>query len=69
MQVNHEERFLRLPEVVRRCGISKSSVWLWVREGRFPSPIRVGPRVTCWRASEIDNWIEAKAAEGRGGAK
>jgi prophage regulatory protein len=69
MRVNHEERFLRLPEVVRRVGISKSSVWLWIRQGRFPEPIRVGPRVTCWRLTEIDAWIEAKAAEGRGGAK
>jgi prophage regulatory protein len=63
MQSNREERFLRLPEVVRRVGISRSSVWLWVRQGRFPEPIRVGPRVTCWRQTEIDRWIEARVAE------
>jgi len=69
MQASREERFIRLPEVVRRCGVAKSSIWLWARQGRFPSPIRVGPRVTVWRESEVAAWIEAKAAEGRGGAK
>jgi prophage regulatory protein len=64
MQSNREERFIRLPEVVRRVGISRSSVWLWVRQGRFPRPVRVGPRVTCWRESEVDRWIAERVEAG-----
>lgn len=33
--------------------VSRSSWWSGVREGRFPKPVKLGPRTTCWRAEEI----------------
>jgi len=65
MQTNREERFLRLPEVVRRVGVAKSSIWLWAREGKFPKPLKISPRVTCWRESEIAAWIASRVEAGR----
>jgi predicted DNA-binding transcriptional regulator AlpA len=47
------DRLLRLPQVLARVPVSKSSWWQGVREGRFPAPVRLGKRTTCWRLSDI----------------
>lgn len=33
--------------------ISKSTWWNGVRSGRFPQPVKLGPRTTAWRAVDI----------------
>lgn len=33
--------------------ISKSTWWDGVAKGRFPKPIKLGARITCWRESDI----------------
>lgn len=33
--------------------ISHTQWWAWVKSGRAPKPIRLGPKVTVWRAEEI----------------
>lgn len=33
--------------------VSKSAWWEGVREGRYPKPIKLGPRTTAWRAEDI----------------
>lgn len=48
-----EERLLRLKQVLERVPVSKSTWWAGCASGRFPKPIHLGPRVTCWRESEI----------------
>lgn len=46
------ERLLRLKQVLELIPVSKSTWWAGCGT-RFPSPIHLGPRVTCWRESEI----------------
>jgi len=38
--------------------VSRSSWWAGVKSGRFPKPIKLGPRTTAWRVSEIRTLIE-----------
>jgi len=38
--------------------VSASSWWAGVRDGRFPKPIKLGPRTTVWRGSDIDALIK-----------
>ncbi len=33
--------------------VSKSTWWEGVRTGRYPKPLKLGPRVTVWRAEDI----------------
>jgi prophage regulatory protein len=44
---------LRLPQVLKLVPISRSAWWNGVREGRFPRPIKLGPKTTCWRAADL----------------
>ena len=45
--------FLRLPQVIAIIPISKSVWWEGCKTGRFPKPVKLGPRTTAWRAEDI----------------
>ncbi len=49
---------LKLPEVIRRTGRSKSTIYDEVNRGLFPRPIKVGRR-TYWRDDEIAKMVDA----------
>ena len=54
----HHDSFLRVvPHITDRMGISRSGWWKGVKEGKFPPGIKLSPRVTVWRASDIDTLI------------
>jgi prophage regulatory protein len=57
------QRKLRLPEVlqVRRC--SKSQHYADIRAGRFPKPVKIGPRISAWPESDVLAEQRAKLAE------
>jgi prophage regulatory protein len=65
------EALLRLKSVIGPLGpipVSKSTWWEGVRSGRFPKPVKLGPRTTVWRRADvqllIDNaprsWVESE---------
>ena len=52
------DKLLRLPQVAERLGVSKSTVWLYARNGTLPKPLKLSPRVTVWKASDVQTLIE-----------
>lgn len=44
--------------------VSKSTWWAGVKTGRFPSPVKLSPRITAWRVSEIRQLIEMEGELG-----
>ena len=60
--------FLRLPQILAIIPISKSAWWEGCRTGRFPKPIKLGPRTTVWRAEEIKAFIENAGIQCQGGS-
>jgi len=55
-----ERSILRLPKVISRCGISRSTIYEWMKDGRFPKPRSLGSRAVGWDSWEIERWIDAK---------
>ena len=51
--------FLRVSDVVKKTGLGKSTVWLWVKENKFPKPIKMSPRVTVWEEEKIEDWMNS----------
>jgi predicted DNA-binding transcriptional regulator AlpA len=49
--------FLRLPQVLARVPISRSTLWRRVNDGTFPRPLKLSDRVTVWRSEDIDDWM------------
>ncbi len=58
------DRLVRLSEIAsspQRAGLiplSRTTIWRLVRSGDFPSPVRLGGRVTVWFESEIRQYLE-----------
>ncbi len=42
--------------------VSKSTWWAGVRSGRFPKPLKLGPRTTVWKAEDIRALFEDRSA-------
>ena len=63
---NHTEfprtGFVRLSSILAPKGplpVSKSTWWLGVKLGRYPQPMKLGPRVTVWKAEDIWSLIDS----------
>lgn len=57
--------FVRLSQIIgdRKRGVvgpipvSRSTWWAGVKTGRFPQPVKIGPKTTAWRVSDISNLL------------
>ena len=52
--------FLRMRAVLRMTGLGRSTIYRWIADNKFPSPVRLGPRAVAWRSSDLDEWSEAR---------
>jgi predicted DNA-binding transcriptional regulator AlpA len=65
MQQLPETGYLRLPQIIGNSKanipalipISKSAWWLGCRTGRYPKPVKLGPRTTVWTVESIRKLI------------
>ena len=44
---------LRLPQVLNLIPVSRSAWWAGCKNGRYPKPVKIGPRTTAWKAEDI----------------
>ena len=68
-RTNPPTRFVRLPEVLFRTGLSHSTLKVRMREGCFLRPVSLGARAVGWIEAEVDEWIRERIAESRGVAE
>ncbi len=57
------ERILRLPEVKALTGLSRSTIYLYIHKGLFPSYVNLGDRAVGWSSNEVQKWISSKIEE------
>ena len=59
-----QERLIRLPEVLLLTGLSRTAAY---KKPDFPRPVKLGPRASAWRYSDVQAWIRSRieAAAGR----
>ena len=61
--------YLRLPQIIGDpkaeppipaiIPVGKSTWWAGVKSGRFPKPVKLGPRITAWSVQSIRGLIES----------
>ena len=56
---------LRLPQVIQRTGLSRSSIYLRMANGEFPESVSLGGRAVGWVESQIDEWIVERIEQSR----
>ena len=64
-KIDNADRLVRLNEVLTLLPISPASWWNGVRAGKYPRGIKLGPKTTCWRLSEIIALAETGTDQGR----
>ena len=55
---------LRLPQVLALIPVGKSSWWRGCKTGRYPKPVKLGPRTTVWRAEDIAALMQSLGNQG-----
>jgi len=75
MYVLPETGYLRLSQIIGNpkaippipaiIPVSKSTWWAGIKLGRFPKPVKLGPRITAWRVEDIRALIEKSTERGR----
>lgn len=56
---------LRLPAVMTRTGLSRSSIYLRLTQKAFPRPIALGGRAVGWIEQEVDEWLAKRIEDSR----
>jgi prophage regulatory protein len=50
---------MRLPRVLDLYPVSRSEWWKGIAEGPYPKPVRIGKRMSAWRAGSIRTLLAA----------
>ncbi len=65
-----ETGLVRLASILAPAGpipVNRSTWWAGVKDGRYPKPVKLGPRITAWRAKDIlalsENGINEEASD------
>jgi prophage regulatory protein len=53
-----QDGLLRIKRVLQFVPVSRSTWWAGVKSGRYPRPVKLSERVTCWRAADIRRFVE-----------
>ncbi|MCA6924831.1 AlpA family transcriptional regulator [Pectobacterium versatile] len=57
-----QRRLIRLPEVLKRVGLSRARMYGLINTGRFPKQVRIGLRSVAFIESEIEAWMDSVIA-------
>lgn len=60
------QKLLRLPQVIERTSLRRSTIYEMMRDGSFPKPVKLNLRSNGWIDSEITDWVTARIADRRG---
>lgn len=66
--IQREPAFLRRKQVEMRTGLSRSTIYQYIKDGAFPKPVRLGPRAVGWLESEVSEWIAERVKIARHGS-
>ena len=54
--------FLKRPEIEKRTGLKRSTIYEKIKAGTFPKPVKLGARAVAWPEAEINAWMEERIA-------
>lgn len=53
-------QILRLPAVMQKTGLARSTIYALAASGTFPSPVKLGARASGWLEQEIEAWLATR---------
>ena len=58
-----QPQFLRPRQVAARLNLSRSTLWKWGKEGRFPQPFKLGPKAVGYKTADIEEWESSRSEQ------
>jgi prophage regulatory protein len=62
-QTMTNDTYLSDKSLAKRYDVTRSTVWRWAQAGRLPSPVKLSPGCSRWRASDIADWEAKRVGE------
>lgn len=59
---NSTDRLLPIREVLSTISVGRTTLYAWVKAGKFPRPRKLGEKRVAWLSSEVNNWVASRAA-------
>ena len=56
--MTNSDQLLRITEVSHLTSLAKSTINLWVAQGKFPKPIALSSTIKVWKSTQIMDWID-----------
>ena len=56
------QTILRAEQVIKACGLPRSTLYRKIAEGNFPRPVQLSTRAVGWLESDIADWQKARIA-------
>ena len=52
--------FVRAVELAGIVPVSRATIWRWIKQGKFPRPVKLTDHVTAWRLADVRAWCESQ---------
>jgi prophage regulatory protein len=57
--VMNNDDLIRVDEVRKMIGgVSRSTVYNWIRDNHFPRGAHIGERIVAWKRGQVRDWID-----------
>lgn len=56
---------MRLPDVMAKTGLRRSTLYAMIRKGTFPAPVSLGDRAVAWPRSLVQAFVDARILAGQ----
>ena len=57
MKETMKESYLNIDDITNSLKINEDTLMRWIKEGKFPQPLRIKDRTTLWSYALIENWV------------
>jgi len=61
--MDRSTKFLRLPSVIDKVGLSRSQIYKLIQRGDFPKPVKIGPKISVWIEEKLEMWMDAQVPQ------
>ncbi|MDO8369520.1 MAG: AlpA family phage regulatory protein [Candidatus Nitrotoga sp.] len=64
---SHITQFRRLPYIKQRFSVSGSTIWSWIKQGKFPPGIKISDNITVWEDQTLESWAADRISASQAG--
>ena len=58
-----QNRFIRMPDLRQKVGLSRSQIYKLIQQEQFPRPVKLGEKVSVWVDSEVEEWMSKQVPQ------